>query len=63
MKKLLLIPLLALAAFGAQAQNRNDLNQDGEVNVGDVTTLVNAILGKGGKGTDLNLDGNVNVVT
>lgn len=38
---------LVFAAFStAEAQNRFDLNQDGSVNVGDVTTLVNVILGK-----------------
>ena len=41
-----------------------DLNGDGSVNVGDVTTLVNTILGKEGEdaeGFDLNGDGVVNV--
>ena len=41
-----------------------DLNADGTVNVGDVTTLVNIILGKAaadGINTDLNGDGNTNV--
>ncbi|MBR1446549.1 MAG: dockerin type I repeat-containing protein, partial [Alloprevotella sp.] len=41
-----------------------DLNADGTVNVGDVTTLVNIILGKAsadGINTDLNGDGSTNV--
>ena len=38
-----------------------DLNDDGDINVGDVTTLVNAILGKSGEGADLNDDGSINV--
>ncbi|MBO6189480.1 MAG: leucine-rich repeat protein [Alloprevotella sp.] len=40
-----------------------DLNGDGSVNVGDVTTLVNMILGKAEKSeaADLNGDGSVNV--
>lgn len=40
-----------------------DLNGDGSVNVGDVTTLVNMILGKAPKddNADLNADGSINV--
>ena len=43
--------------------NPYDLNGDGEVNVGDVTTLVNMILGKTeiNPAADLNKDGDVNV--
>lgn len=46
MKRLLFIPLLALVSFMAQAQSKYDLNGDGDVNIGDVTKLVNVILGK-----------------
>ena len=44
-------------------ENKGDLNGDGAVNVGDVTTLVNMILGKAEKSdaADLNGDGAVNV--
>ncbi|MBR1446006.1 MAG: hypothetical protein IJ586_02820, partial [Alloprevotella sp.] len=40
-----------------------DLNGDGSINVGDVTTLVNMILGKTEKvpAADLNGDGSINV--
>ncbi|MBR6339188.1 MAG: hypothetical protein IKR63_03550 [Alloprevotella sp.] len=47
----------------AAPANPYDLNGDGTVNVGDVTTLVNMILGKApmAEGADLNGDGSVNV--
>ena len=61
MKKILLLLLLACLTSAVQAQSKYDLNTDNEVNVGDVTTLVNAILGKGGEGADLNGDNAVNV--
>ena len=61
MKKILLLLLLACLTSAVQAQSKYDLNADNEVNVGDVTTLVNAILGKGGEGADLNGDNAVNV--
>ena len=63
MKTFLYIPFLLLLCLTtvAQAQSKYDLNADGNVNVGDVTSLVNAILGKGGTGVDLNADGSVNV--
>ena len=63
MKTFLYIPFLLLLCLTtvAQAQSKYDLNADGNVNVGDVTSLVNAILGKGGTGLDLNADGSVNV--
>ena len=60
-RTLLLLALLLAAFFAAQAQSKYDLNEDDAVNVGDVTTLVNAILGKGGEGADLNGDEAVNV--
>ena len=46
-----------------EPKNSYDLNGDGTVNVGDVTTLVNMILGKApmAEGADLNGDGSVNV--
>lgn len=46
-----------------EPKNSYDLNGDGAVNVGDVTTLVNMILGKApmAEGADLNGDGSVNV--
>lgn len=56
----LIIIVSSLSAVNAQV-NRYDLNGDGAVNVGDVTSLVNTILGKGGAGVDLNADGSVNV--
>lgn len=63
MKRTLLLLVIAFAAIvQAQAQGSPyDLNNDEQVNVGDVTTLVNAILGKEGKGADLNGDDAVNV--
>lgn len=46
---LLIVSLLTVSSM--QAQSRYDLNADGAVNVGDVTVLVNEILGKGGSQT------------
>ena len=47
MKRTFLLVALLLSAFSAaQAQSKYDLNGDGSVNVGDVTKLVNVILGK-----------------
>ena len=48
MKRTLLLLVIAFAAIvQAQAQGSPyDLNKDEQVNVGDVTTLVNMILGK-----------------
>ena len=45
---------------------KGDVNMDGQVNVADVTTLVDYILGKNpspcdGNACDVNEDGNVNV--
>ena len=57
----------AIAAFPAfisgAIDDPADLNHDGAVNVGDVTTLVNMILGKAPQvaAADLNHDGAVNV--
>ena len=46
MKRTILSFALLLAATAAQAQDPFDLNKDGDVNVGDVTALINHILGK-----------------
>ncbi|MBO6190463.1 MAG: hypothetical protein J6N92_06625 [Alloprevotella sp.] len=48
---LTLLIILLLSVSSMQAQSRYDLNADGAVNVGDVTVLVNNILGKGGSQT------------
>ena len=65
MKQKLLTLCLLLCAFATvQAQvERYDLSGDTKVNVGDVTTLVNMILGKAEMPpkADLNGDGQVNV--
>ena len=61
MKKFLLFPLFVCCFTTLYAQSKYDLNHDNHVNVGDVTTLVNSILGKGEAGVDLNGDGNINV--
>ena len=55
--------LLRIVADGQPDAGAADLNGDGSVNVGDVTTLVNMILGKTPKAesADLNHDGAVNV--
>ena len=55
--------LLRIVADGKPDAGAADLNGDGSVNVGDVTTLVNMILGKATKSdsADLNHDGAVNV--
>ena len=55
--------LLRIVADGQPDAGAADLNGDGSVNVGDVTTLVNMILGKATKSdsADLNHDGAVNV--
>ncbi|MBO6190231.1 MAG: dockerin type I repeat-containing protein [Alloprevotella sp.] len=63
-KTLLTLMLLFAAATDMQAQNSQyDLNHDNLVNVGDVTTLVNMILGKleYSSVADLNGDGVLNV--
>ena len=72
---LLLVCLMALAAFHARAVELSDyvidegsllgdVNGDGKVNVSDVTTLVNMILGvipKDESRADIKGDGKVNV--
>ena len=45
MKRVLILSVFAASALAASAQSRFDLNGDSEVNVGDVTKLVNIILG------------------
>lgn len=50
--------------FGSIVAYLGDVNGDGEVNVGDVTTLINVILGAldcDQKVCDINCDGEVNV--
>ena len=50
--------------FGKIVAYLGDVNGDGEVNVGDVTALINAILGDTTyeqKVCDINCDGEVNV--
>ena len=59
-----LLPPVSVTYQGTSPQpTPYDLNGDGAVNVGDVTTLVNMILGKTAllNGADLNSDGSVNV--
>ena len=52
MKQLLTLSLFVASALSASAQSRFDLNGDNEVNVGDVTMLINVILGKETDDTD-----------
>lgn len=52
MKQLLTLSLFVASALAASAQSRFDLNGDNEVNVGDVTMLINVILGKETGDTD-----------
>lgn len=52
MKQLLTLSLFFASALAASAQSRFDLNGDNEVNVGDVTMLINVILGKETDDTD-----------
>lgn len=52
MKQLLTLSLFVASALAASAQSRFDLNGDNEVNVGDVTMLINVILGKETDDTD-----------
>lgn len=64
MNRLLSIALAALLTTTLLSAQRGDVNRDGTVNVNDVTTLVNMILGAIPVDivhADVNGDGNVNV--
>ena len=58
----LVMALLMLASFTAHAQEypRGDVNQDGAVNISDVTRLIDNVM-KGIEQGDVNLDGSVNI--
>ncbi len=59
---LLVLLLLALASFSAQAQEplRGDVNHDGAVNISDVTSLIDNMLNGVSEG-DVDQDGTINI--
>ena len=62
LSSILVMSLLMLASFTAHAQEypRGDVNQDGAVNISDVTRLIDNVM-RGIEQGDVNLDGAVNI--
>ena len=52
-----------MTALSANAASRGDVNGDGEVNIGDVTALIDLLLSgeTGPEVADVNVDGEVNI--
>ena len=61
-KNLCLALALGLTTLSANAALRGDVNRDGEVNIADVTTIIDMILGgSSSEAADVNRDGEVNI--